>query len=139
MSPEDHILLAEDEEADILLMQLSLEEHGFPAEKVVVTRDGTEALDYLLARGPFAERPLGNPSLVILDLKLPKVNGLEILREIRATPEICKVPVVLFTSSLQDRDREEALKEGADAFVVKPMELDDYIQAIGRMLSLQGR
>ncbi len=137
MSFENHILIAEDEEADIALVQLSLEENGVNGEEIAVARDGEEALDYLYRRGPYRDRLPGHPGLVILDLKLPKVTGLEILKEIRADKDTKSVPVVIFSSSLHEKDREDALEHGANDFVVKPMDLDTFRSCVCSMLRLR--
>ncbi|MEJ2689386.1 MAG: response regulator [Deltaproteobacteria bacterium] len=137
MSRENHILLAEDEEAEIALVQLSLEENGIRGDEVTITRDGAEALDYLFRRGPYRDRPPGNPGLVILDLKLPKVTGLEILKEVRTDAGTKSVPVVIFSSSIHEKDRNEALRNGANAFIVKPMDLDAFSNCISSMLRLR--
>jgi CheY-like chemotaxis protein len=136
MSREKHILIAEDEEADILLVQLALEESGIHGDEMVLARDGAEALDYLYRRGPYRDRPPGNPKLIILDLKLPMITGLEILKEIRADASTKDVPVVIFSSSLHEKDKEDALKNGANAFVVKPIDPDAFRDCIYSMLSL---
>ena len=138
MSGEKHILLAEDEEADIALVQLTLEEYGFQNDEVSVVRDGAEALDYLYQRGPYQNRPTGNPGLIILDLKLPKITGIEILKRIRTEVSTKNIPVVIFSSSLHDRDREDALNNGANAYVVKPMDLAAFRDCICSMLRLYG-
>lgn len=130
-----HILLAEDDEADIDLAKMALEEQGVQAGGLAVARDGSEALDYLFRRGSYQQRTSGNPDLMILDLKLPKIDGLEVLRMVRADAATKNLQVVVFTSSLLETDRDEALKYGADAFVVKPLELDDYCDSICAMLN----
>lgn len=129
-------MIAEDAEADIALARLALEEYGVLEDEVAVARDGEEALDYLYQRGPYSDRSQGNPGLVILDLKLPKITGLEILKEIRADAGKKDVPVVIFSSSLHEKDRADALQNGASAFFVKPMDFDTYCNCICSMLRL---
>jgi len=136
MSGEKHILIAEDEEADIALVRISLEEYGVHDDEIAVTRDGAEALDYLYRRGSYRDRLPGNPGLIILDLKLPKITGLEILKKIRAEEGMKIVPVVIFSSSLHEKDREDAMKNGANAFVIKPMDLNAFRNCIQEMLCL---
>jgi CheY-like chemotaxis protein len=103
MAPLKRILLAEDNERDVELTMAALEEHNL-ANEVVVARDGAEALDYLYRRGEFAGHANGLPVVVLLDLKMPKVDWLEVLRQIRADPAIKHIPVVMLTSSREERD-----------------------------------
>ena len=113
------ILLAEDDPRDIELTLAALEEHNL-ANKVVVARDGVEALDYLYRRGQFAGRPAGHPVVVLLDLKMPKVDGLEVLRQVKDDPLLKTIPIVVLTSSRQDQDIVESYRLGVNAYVVKP-------------------
>jgi CheY-like chemotaxis protein len=101
------------------------------ANEVVVARDGEEALDYLFCRGPFANRPRGNPAVVLLDLKLPKVDGLQVLEQIKGDPEIRQVPVVMLTSSREEQDLLRSYKLGVNAYVVKPVDFKEFVAAIG--------
>jgi CheY-like chemotaxis protein len=123
------ILLVEDSENDIVLTLSALGKHHL-ANDVVVTRDGEEALDYLHRRGAHAGRPPGNPVLIMLDLKMPKVTGLEVLRAIKADPGLRLIPVVILTSSAEQRDVEECYELGANAYVVKPVEFEKFIAAV---------
>src|SRR5580658_7704006 len=102
MAPLKRILLAEDNERDVELTLAALDEHNL-ANEVVVARDGAEALDYLYGRGKFAGHANGLPVVVLLDLKMPKVDGLEVLRKIRSDPEFKRVPVVMITSSREEQ------------------------------------
>jgi CheY-like chemotaxis protein len=110
------ILIAEDEDADVLLMQISLNEFALTDECAVVP-NGQEALDYLYCRGAYSNRARGNPELMLLDLKLPKVSGLELLRRMRADGQFSTVAVVVFSSSLDEKDRADAFSSGANDFM----------------------
>jgi CheY-like chemotaxis protein len=124
------ILLVEDNPHDLELTLIALSKSQL-ANQVVIARDGAEALDYLLRRGPYAERPVGNPAVVLLDLKLPKVDGLEVLKEIRAQNSPLKsVPVVMLTSSKEEQDLLRSYELGVNAYVVKPVDFTDFVRAI---------
>jgi CheY-like chemotaxis protein len=123
------ILLAEDDPKDVELTLSALEEHHL-ANEVVTARDGAEALDYLQRRGPFADRPQGNPAVVLLDLKMPKVDGIEVLRRMKADPVLKAVPVVVLTSSREEKDLETCYGLGVNAYVVKPVQFADFIEAV---------
>jgi CheY-like chemotaxis protein len=103
------------------------------ANEVVVTRNGAEALDYLYRRGEFSERPEGNPSVVLLDLKMPKVDGLEVLRQIKADDKMRTVPVVMLTSSREEQDLVRSYNLGVNAYVVKPIDFQQFIEAIKQL------
>ncbi|HEX7638878.1 MAG TPA: response regulator [Burkholderiaceae bacterium] len=123
------ILLVEDDARDLELTLVALERSQL-ANEVVVVRDGAAALDYLLRRGRHAARAEGNPAVVLLDLKLPKVNGLEVLRTVRATPELRSLPVVMLTSSHEESDVVASYDLGVNAYVVKPVEFREFVAAI---------
>ena len=123
------ILLVEDNPKDLELTLIALERTHL-ANEVVVVRDGAQALDYLFSRGAHASRPAGNPAVVLLDLKLPKVDGLEVLRELRAAPALKSVPVVMLTSSKEETDLVRSYELGANAFVVKPVEFSQFVEAV---------
>ena len=123
------ILLVEDNPRDLELTLLALERSQL-ANEVVVVRDGADALDYLLRRNAFAERADGNPAVMLLDLKLPKVDGLEVLREVRATAELRSLPIVMLTSSREGPDLRRAYELGVNAYVVKPVEFREFVTAI---------
>jgi CheY-like chemotaxis protein len=123
------ILLVEDNPKDLELTLIALERSQL-ANDVIVTRDGVEALDYLFGRNAYAARPAGNPAVVLLDLKLPKVDGLEVLRTIRADPTLKPVPVVMLTSSNEESDLLKSYQLGVNAYVVKPVEFKDFVAAI---------
>lgn len=123
------ILLVEDSPNDLELTLIALERSQL-ANDVIVTRDGAEALDYLLRRGEYADRPEGNPAVVLLDLKLPKIDGLEVLRALRDEAELKSVPVVMLTSSNEESDLVRAYDLGVNAYVVKPVIFQDFLRAI---------
>lgn len=123
------ILLVEDNPKDLELALIALEKSQL-ANEVIVLRDGAEALDYLNATGKFENRPEGNPAVVLLDLKLPKVDGLEVLRHIRRTDAIKSMPVVMLTSSREEQDLLRSYELGVNAYVVKPVEFKEFLRAI---------
>jgi CheY-like chemotaxis protein len=123
------ILLVEDNPNDVELTLIALERSQL-ANDVVVARDGVEALDYLHCRGAFTSRPQGNPAVILLDLKLPRVDGLEVLKEIRGTAGLRSVPVVMLTSSREEQDLLRSYELGVNAYVVKPVEFKQFVEAI---------
>jgi CheY-like chemotaxis protein len=123
------ILLAEDNPNDVELTLSALEEHNL-ANEVIVTRDGAEALDYLYRRGEYKMRETGNPAVVLLDLKMPKVDGMEVLRQIKADPALKYIPVVVLTSSREECDIVESYQLGVNAYVVKPVDFHEFVDAI---------
>ena len=100
------------------------------ANEVVVMRDGQEALDYLLHQGDYAERQCGNPAVILLDLKLPKINGMEVLRRIKNDPELKTIPVVIMTSSREERDVAEGYALGVNAYVVKQVDFPSFVKSV---------
>ncbi len=123
------ILIVEDSPNDLELTLNALEKSRL-ANEVIVARDGAEGADYLFRRGTYAARPVGNPAVVLLDLKLPKIDGLELLKMIRADEETGRTPVVLLTSSREERDVITGYKLGVNAYVVKPVNFAEFVQAI---------
>jgi CheY-like chemotaxis protein len=123
------ILLVEDNPNDLELTLIALSKSQL-ANQVIVVRDGAEALDYLHRRGDYAERPAGNPAVVLLDLKLPKVDGLEVLKDIRETDVTRAVPVVMLTSSKEEQDLVRSYELGVNAYVVKPVDFTEFVRAI---------
>ena len=123
------ILLVEDDAKDVELTMTALEEYNL-ANEVFVVRDGEEALDYLYCRGVFKSRAKGNPAVILLDLKLPKVDGLEVLQKIRGNGTLKFIPVVVLTSSREERDMVASYKLGVNAYVVKPVDFHEFVNAI---------
>jgi len=123
------ILLVEDDPKDVELTMTALEEYNLSNE-VVVAMDGEEALDYLYYRGKFQRRSGDNPAVVLLDLKLPKVDGLEVLETIKQDEKLRMVPVVVLTSSREERDLVASYKLGVNAYVVKPVDFHEFVNAI---------
>ncbi|NIF18491.1 response regulator [Pantoea sp. Cy-639] len=126
------ILLVEDNPRDLELTLLALERSQL-ANEVIVLRDGVEALDYLLRRNAYAQRDSSNPAVLLLDLKLPRVNGLEVLKQVRDTPALCSIPTVMLTSSREEPDLLRAYELGVNAYVVKPVEFKDFVTAIAEL------
>jgi CheY-like chemotaxis protein len=126
------ILLAEDNPNDVELTLEALSQHNL-ANEVVVVEDGVEALDYLYYRGKYQDRSGGNPALVLLDIKMPKVDGLEVLRTIKTDAALKAVPVVLLTSSREDRDLIEGYELGVNAYVVKPVNFAEFVDAVKQL------
>jgi two-component system, response regulator len=127
---EKIILLVEDRQADIELTIESLKENRLHNE-VVVLRDGAQALDYLFGRGEFSDLgPNRMPTVVLLDLKLPKIGGLEVLRQIRENKETKLIPVVILSSSKEESDMIEGYQLGCNSYVIKPLDFDQFSSAI---------
>jgi CheY-like chemotaxis protein len=122
-------LMVEDDPKDVELTLTALEEYNLSNE-VVVTSDGEEALDYLYQRGKFQARTNGNPAVLLLDLKLPKVDGLEVLQQIKSDEKLKMIPVVVLTSSREERDMVASYKLGVNAYVVKPVDFHEFVNAI---------
>jgi len=127
-----HILLVEDDPRDVKLTMAALEEHNL-ANKVFVVHDGEEALDYLYCRGKFAAREGGNPVVVLLDLKMPKIDGLEVLQVIKADEHLKIIPVVMLTSSRETPDLTECYKYGVNSYVVKPVDFGEFVVAVKQL------
>jgi len=121
--------MVEDDPKDVELTLTALEEYNLSNE-VVVTNDGEEALDYLYHRGKFETRGNGNPAVLLLDLKLPKVDGLEVLKQIKSDEKLRMIPVVVLTSSREERDMVASYKLGVNAYVVKPVDFHEFVNAI---------
>lgn len=123
------ILLVEDTPEDVELTLSALADNRL-ANEVVVVGDGEEALDYLYSRGAYRLRTPGHPAVVLLDLKLPKVSGLEVLEVVKQDPGLKTIPVVMLTSSREDKDLEAAYQFGVNAYVVKPVKFHDFVAAL---------
>ncbi|HEX2861139.1 MAG TPA: response regulator [Lacunisphaera sp.] len=129
MKPLKRILLVEDSLNDIELTLDALAEHHL-ANEVVVTRDGAEAMDYLLRQGAYAGRDDGPPAVVLLDIKMPKLSGIEVLRQMKTNPMLKTVPVVILTSSKEEPDLITCYQLGVNAYVVKPVDFQQFVNAV---------
>ncbi|HEY9183739.1 MAG TPA: response regulator [Salegentibacter sp.] len=125
-----HILLVEDNEGDILLTTEALEEGGMMS-KLSVARDGQEALDFLNKKGEFRNSEL--PDLILLDINLPRKNGHEVLKYVKTHPVFRSIPVIMLTTSSSQKDIDESYKNYANCYITKPIELSDFIDAIGQI------
>jgi CheY-like chemotaxis protein len=132
MADLKRILLVEDSQNDIELTLAAFEENHL-ANEVVVARDGEEALDYLHRRGIFRPRTEGHPAVVLLDLKLPKVDGLEVLQRLKADPVLRTVPVVMLTSSREEQDLVRSYHLGVNAYVVKPVDFTEFVRVLNQL------
>jgi CheY-like chemotaxis protein len=126
------ILLAEDSPNDVELIITALQEARL-ANEIAVTHDGEQALDFLFRRGKYTGRSSLQPAVILLDLKMPRVDGREVLRRIRADEELKLIPVVVLTSSREEQDLFETYRLGANAYLVKPVEFDSFISAVGKL------
>jgi CheY-like chemotaxis protein len=130
MSSEVEILIVEDNARDLELTMRALAKHNL-GNRVVALRDGAAALDFLFARGEYEERTIGaGPHVIFLDMKLPKVDGIEVLRQIKADERTRTIPVVMVTSSAQERDMAESYRLGVNSYVVKPIDFDAFVKTI---------
>ncbi|MFN2151182.1 MAG: response regulator [Anaerolineales bacterium] len=125
------ILLVDDDTQDAELTLTALTGHSISNE-VVVARDGVEALDYLYRRGKFTGRATDDPTVILLDLKMPKLDGVQVLQQIKSDEHLRHIPVVMLTSSREAHDLDECYKLGANAYVVKPVHFAEFIEAVGR-------
>jgi CheY-like chemotaxis protein len=123
------ILLVEDDPKDVELTLTALDEYHL-ANEVVVASDGEQALDYLCCCGRYAQRERQNPAVLLLDLKLPKVDGLEVLKHVKSDEQLKLIPVVVLTSSREEKDMVASYKLGVNAYVVKPVEFHQFVNAI---------
>jgi len=131
LSNEVEILLVEDNPSDLELAMRALNEHKL-CNNVHVARDGEEALDYIFCRGKFAnKRPDEFPRVILLDLKLPLIDGLEVLRQVRADPRTRHIPVVVLTASTEERDVVESYALGVNSYINKPVDFDQFREAMG--------
>jgi DNA-binding response OmpR family regulator len=123
------ILIVEDDPKDVELTLTALEEYNL-ANEVVVTGNGADALDYLYCRGKYGTRSSENPAVMLLDLKLPKVDGLEVLKQVKSDENLKMIPVVVLTSSREEKDMVASYKLGVNAYVVKPVDFHEFVNAI---------
>ncbi len=123
------ILLAEDDPNDVELTLTVLGDHNL-ANEVDVVRDGEQVLAYLRRQGTYAERPSGNPALMLLDLKMPKLDGLDVLRQVKGDPALRTIPIVVLTSSREEQDLVRSYQLGVNAYVVKPVGFTEFVEAV---------
>jgi CheY-like chemotaxis protein len=128
------ILLAEDDPRDVDLVLEALERHQL-AGKVDVVKDGAEALDYLYRHNEWAQRPEESPVVILLDIKMPRVSGLEVLRTVRSDPRLRLVPTVMLTSSRGESDLVDSYRIGANAFIVKPIAFSEFVSAVADLVA----
>ncbi|MCF8306861.1 MAG: response regulator [Ignavibacteriales bacterium] len=127
------ILLVEDNQSDVKLTLRALSKHNL-ANKVYVVGDGAEALDFIFGRNKYAgAENTNNLKLILLDLKLPKIDGIEVLREMKNNEETRKIPVVILTSSREDRDIEKCYKYGVNSYIVKPVNFEQFAEAVANL------
>ncbi|MGA2287902.1 response regulator [Bradyrhizobium sp.] len=129
MTTLGRILIVEDDPNDVELTLTALADYNL-ANEVVVTRDGQQALDYLYCRAEFSTRPAGNPAVMLLDLKLPKIGGLEVLQQVKSDPRLQMIPVVVLTSSNEEKDMMRSYSLGVNAYVVKPVDFHEFVNAV---------
>lgn len=126
------ILLVEDDPKDVELTINALSEYCV-ANEIAIARDGEEALDFLYRRGTFASRLEGNPVVILLDLKMPKLDGIQVLRHLKTDEQMRCIPIVVLTSSREDRDLVECYKLGVNAYVVKPIRFTEFVEAVRQL------
>ena len=129
MNTLKRILLVEDNGKDRELALAALGENNL-ANEVVVARDGVEALDYLYRRGSYSDYPLGNPAVVLLDLKMPRMDGLDVLKHMKSEERFKMIPIVMLTASREERDLVESYRGGVNAYMVKPIDFDQFVAAV---------
>jgi CheY-like chemotaxis protein len=137
MNAPKRILLVDDSQRDTELALAALQIHNL-ASDVVTLRDGAEALDYLYRRARFADRPAGDPAVILLDLKMPKVDGIEVLRQIKADTALKIIPVVMMTSSREEQDLVNSYQLGVNAYVVKPVKFQSFVEAVEQVGAFWG-
>jgi CheY-like chemotaxis protein len=129
MSKLGRILLVEDDPRDVELTMTALGEYNL-ANEVVVLRDGQQALDFLYCQGEFSDRPNEHPAVMLLDLKLPKIDGLEVLQQVKSDERLKLIPVVVLTSSHEEKDKMRSYTLGVNAYVVKPVDFHEFVNAV---------
>ncbi len=129
MKTLERILLVEDDSKDVELTVMALEKHNL-SNKIVVTRDGVEALDYLYKRGQYQNEAHGLPIVILLDLKMPRMDGLQVIRHLKSDPAMSMIPIVVLTSSREDADLTECYRMGVNAYVVKPVRFKEFVDAV---------
>jgi CheY-like chemotaxis protein len=128
-NPLGRILLVEDDPRDVELTLTALADYNL-ANEVAVARDGQQALDYLYCKGEFSARPNENPAVLLLDLKLPKIDGLEVLKQVKSDDRLKRIPVVVLTSSREEVDMMRSYELGVNAYVVKPVDFHEFVNAV---------
>jgi CheY-like chemotaxis protein len=126
------ILLVEDNPNDIELTLEALAEHNL-ANRIIVLNDGVEAMEYLLCEGPHTNRKKENPAVILLDIKMPRLDGIEVLQMIKNNPELRTIPVVMLTSSREEPDLKKCYDLGVNAYVVKPVNFKDFFAAVKQL------
>ena len=127
------ILLVEDKDTDAELTMRALKLHNL-ANRVLWVKDGQEALDYVLATGAYAERsPVGDPKLILLDIKLPKVSGVDVLRRLKSDERTRSIPVTMLTSSAEERDVIESYQLGVNSYIVKPVDFNKFVETVSEV------
>ena len=129
MTTLGRILIVEDDPNDVELTLTALADYNL-ANEVVVARDGQQALDYLYCRAEFSARATGNPAVMLLDLKMPKVGGLEVLQQVKSDERLKMIPVVVLTSSHEEKDMMRSYSLGVNAYVVKPVDFHEFVNAV---------
>jgi CheY-like chemotaxis protein len=129
MTTLGRILIVEDDPNDVELTLTALADYNL-ANEVVVVRDGQQALDYLHCRAEFSTRATGNPAVILLDLKMPKVSGLEVLQQVKSNERLKMIPVVVLTSSNEEKDMMRSYSLGVNAYVVKPVDFHEFVNAV---------
>ncbi len=132
MDPLKRILLVEDNDADVELTLEALKETNL-ANEVVVVRNGEEALDFLFRRGKFSDRIPDNPAVILLDLKMPKVDGLQVLKTLKSEERLKRIPVVMLTSSREESDTIQSYSLGVNAYVVKPVDFKEFLESVRQL------
>ena len=126
------VLLAEDTATDAEMTLRALKKVGV-INRIIWVKDGEEALDYVFRSGAYAERPAGEPKLILLDLKMPKVDGIEVLRRLKQTERTRLIPVVMLTSSAEERDMVQSYQFGVNSYIVKPVEFDKFVEEVSKV------
>jgi CheY-like chemotaxis protein len=129
MTTLGRILIVEDDPNDVELTLTALADYNL-ANEVVVTRDGQQALDFLYCRGEFSTRAPGNPAVMLLDLKLPRIGGLEVLQQVKSDENLKTIPDVVLTSSNEEKDMMRSYRLGVNAYVVKPVDFHEFVNAV---------
>jgi two-component system response regulator len=132
MNEPVEILLVEDNPNDVELTLRALKKNNF-ANRIHVVRDGAEALEFLFCTGAYADRDIKNPKVILLDLKLPKVDGLEVLRQVKSDPRTRTIAVVVLTSSREERDVVQSYKLGTNSYIVKPVDFEQFTEAVRQL------